>query len=66
MITKLARSLKPGGWLIAEEFDSGSFGNAHPTKASEKVRLASARFHEIAGYDHLSHTMMSVWGRRAR
>ncbi|MHB1833533.1 MAG: class I SAM-dependent methyltransferase, partial [Solirubrobacteraceae bacterium] len=63
VIAKMAASVKPGGWLIIEEFDSGSLGAAYPTEASEKFRLASIAFFERTGYDHLTGRRLPGWLR---
>jgi ubiquinone/menaquinone biosynthesis C-methylase UbiE len=65
VIAKMAASVKPGGWLIIEDFDSGSLGAAYPTEASEKFRLASIEFFRRAGYDHLTGRRLPGWLRKA-
>lgn len=65
VIAKMARSVKPGGWLMIEDFDSASLGPAYPSEASEKVRQASAEFHLKNGYDHYTGRRLAGWFRRA-
>ena len=64
VIAKMTASVKPGGWLIIEDFDSGSLGAAYPTEASEKFRLASIEFFKRAGYDHLTGRRLPGWLRK--
>lgn len=65
VIAKMARSVKPGGWLMIEDFDSASLGPAYPSEASEKVRRASAEFHLKNGYDHYTGRRLAGWFRQA-
>src|SRR4051812_37343008 len=65
VIVKLAAALKPGGAMMLEDFDAGSFGASFESGSSEKVRNASAAFLSASGYDHLAGRRLAGWMRAA-
>jgi SAM-dependent methyltransferase len=51
VIEKMAAAVKPGGWLLIEDFDSGSRGPAYPNTLAERALRANYEFLAAAGYD---------------
>lgn len=51
VIEKMAAAVKPGGWLLIEDFDSGSRGPAYPNDLAERALRANYELLAHAGYD---------------
>jgi ubiquinone/menaquinone biosynthesis C-methylase UbiE len=65
VIDKMAAALKPGGTLMIEDMDSGSWGPAYPTEAADKVRAAAMRFLDATGYDPSTGRRLAGWFKKA-
>jgi ubiquinone/menaquinone biosynthesis C-methylase UbiE len=65
VIVKMAGAVKPGGHLMLEDFDAGSFGPAYLSEAAAKIRDAYSAFMSANGYDELTGRRLAGWMRAA-
>ena len=71
VIDKLIRALRPGGWLVLEEFDTGFLDGACPAPRTEgerranRIREAFTRLLELRGVDlQLASRLPTILGDR--
>ena len=65
VLDQLVGALKPGGWLLVEDYDWTSYGTDPVSDTLERVRGATLEFMSEAGFDpYLGRTLFSALERR--
>lgn len=65
VIAKMAAAVKPGGYLVLEDFDAGSFGPAYTSEAAVKIRDAASAYLVANGYEPYTGRRLAGWMRAA-
>jgi SAM-dependent methyltransferase len=65
VLDRLVAALRPGGWLLIEDYDWTSYGTEPPSPTIERVSEAILEFMSEAGFDpYLGRRLMSAFDRR--
>ena len=65
VLDRLAGALRPGGWLLIEDYDWTSYGTEPPLDTVERVTAATLDFMREAGFDpYLGRRLLGAFERR--